>query len=155
MLVAPESEAALFSWKMFVSMCPAIISLGFGTVAGLTRFTRAELAEVLTGDYLLLARTKGLTRNQAIIRHALRSAMVPIVPMILSQFVGILGGSLIIEQIFSIPGIGKLYITSIQVRDYNFFMADTVFYTLIGLASGLVMDLSYGFIDPRIRMGER
>ena len=155
MLVAPESEATLFSWKMFVSMCPAIISLGFGTVAGLTRFTRAELAEVLTGDYLLLARTKGLTRNQAIIRHALRNAMVPIVPMILSQFVGILGGSLIIEQIFSIPGIGKLYITSIQVRDYNFFMADTVFYTLIGLASGLVMDLSYGFIDPRIRMGER
>ena len=155
MLVAPECEAALFSWKMFVSMCPAIISLGFGTVAGLTRFTRAELAEVLTGDYLLLARTKGLTRNQAIIRHALRNAMVPIVPMILSQFVGILGGSLIIEQIFSIPGIGKLYITSIQVRDYNFFMADTVFYTLIGLASGLVMDLSYGFIDPRIRMGER
>ena len=108
MLVAPESEATLFSWKMFVSMCPAIISLGFGTVAGLTRFTRAELAEVLTGDYLLLARTKGLTRNQAIIRHALRNAMVPIVPMILSQFVGILGGSLIIEQIFSIPGIGKL-----------------------------------------------
>ncbi|MDD7688144.1 MAG: ABC transporter permease, partial [Clostridiales bacterium] len=66
MLVAPESEASLLSWKMFVSMCPAIISLGFGTVAGLTRFTRAELAEVLTGDYLLLARTKGLTRNQAI-----------------------------------------------------------------------------------------
>lgn len=85
----------------------------------------------------------------------MRNAMVPILPMILSMFVGILGGSLIIENIFGIPGIGKLYVTSIQLRDYNFFMADTLFYTLIGLAAGLIVDLSYGFIDPRIKMGER
>ena len=136
-------------------MVPAVVSLAFGTVAGLTRFTRAELSEVLTGDYLLLARTKGLTRNQAITRHAMRNAMVPILPMILGEFIGILGGSLIIENIFSIPGIGNLYVTSITVRDYNFFMADTFFYTLLGLVAGLVVDLSYGFIDPRIKMGQR
>lgn len=153
--VASRENTAFFSWTMFLSMFPAILSLAFGTIADLTRFTRAELAEVLTGDYLLLARTKGLTRTQAIVRHAMRNAMVPILPMILSMFVGILGGSLIIENIFSIPGIGKLYVTSIQVRDYNFFMADTLFYTLIGLAAGLIVDLSYGFIDPRIKMGER
>lgn len=153
--IASREVADFFSWKMFYSMVPAILSLAFGTIAGLTRFTRAELAEVLTGDYLLLARTKGLTRTQAITRHALRNAMVPILPMILSEFVGILGGSLIIESIFAIPGIGSLYVTSISLRDYNFFMADTFFYTLIGLVAGLVNDLSYGFIDPRIKMGQR
>ena len=153
--VASKESADFFSWPMFYSMVPAILSLSFGTIAGLTRFTRAELAEVLTGDYLLLARTKGLTRNQAIVRHAMRNAMVPILPMILGEFIGIIGGSIIIEQIFSIPGIGSLFVQSINLRDYNFFMADTVIYTLIGLVSGLVIDLSYGFIDPRIKMGAR
>ena len=155
MLAASRADAEFFSWTMFHSMFPAILSLGFGTVAGLTRFTRAELSEVLTGDYLLLARTKGLTRTQAIVRHALRNAMVPILPMILGEFIGILGGSMIIENIFSIAGIGSLYVTSISVRDYNFFMALTFFYTLIGLVAGLIVDLSYGFIDPRIKMGEK
>ena len=155
MTVASKDQAAFFSWAMFTSMLPAVISLAFGTVAGLTRFTRAELAEVLTGEYLLLARTKGLTRRQAVVRHAMRNAMVPILPMILGEFIGILGGSLVIEKIFSIPGIGNLYISAINVRDYNFFMALTMFYTLVGLLSGLIVDLSYGFIDPRIKMGER
>ena len=148
-------NASLFSARMFRSMFPAIMSLGFGVVAGLTRYTRAELSEVLTGDYMLLARTKGLTKAQAISRHALRNAMVVILPMIIGEFIGILGGSLIIENIFAIPGIGNLYISSINVRDYNFFMALTVFYTFIGLASGIIIDISYGFIDPRIRMGSK
>ncbi|MBR4971367.1 MAG: ABC transporter permease, partial [Oscillospiraceae bacterium] len=101
------------------------------------------------------AKAKGLTRRKVVIRHALRNAMVPILPMILGEFAGILGGSLIIEGIFSIPGIGSLYTTAISVRDYNFFMALTFFYTLIGLLSALLVDLSYGFVDPRIKMGEK
>ena len=149
------SAGSLFSWRMFHSMMPAIMSLGFGVVAGLTRYTRAELSEVLTGDYMLLARTKGLTKAQAISRHAMRNAMVVILPMIIGEFIGILGGSLIIENIFGIPGVGNLYITSINVRDYNFFMAMSVFYTFIGLASGILNDVSYGLIDPRIRMGSK
>ena len=151
--VASQDQASFFSWTMFKSMMPTVISLAFGTIASLTRFTRAELAEVLTGEYLLLARTKGLTRRQAVVRHAMRNAMVPILPMILGEFIGILYGSLVIEKIFSVPG--NLYVNSIYVRDYNFFMALTMFYTLIGLVGGLVTDLSYGFIDPRIKMGER
>lgn len=155
-LTAASRETTEFiSYAMFYSMFPAVISLAFGSIAGLCRFSRAELAEVLTGDYLLLARTKGLTRSQAIVRHALRNAMVPILPMILGEFIGILGGSMIIENIFSIPGVGNLYVNAISVRDYNFFMFLTFFYTLIGLVAGLVVDLSYGFIDPRIKMGER
>ena len=150
-----SSAGSLLSWRMFCSMIPAIISLAFGSIAMFTRYTRAELSEVLTGDYMLLARTKGLTKAQAISRHALRNAMVVILPIIIGEFIGIIGGSLIIENIFGIPGVGNLYITSINVRDYNFFMAMSVFYTFIGLVSGLVNDLSYGIIDPRIRMGSR
>ncbi len=143
------------SWKMFVSMIPAIIALGLGTVAGLARYTRAELCEVLTCEYMLLARTKGLTRGQATVRHALRNSMVPIFPMIMGEFIGIIGGSLIVEQFFSIPGVGPLYLQSITAKDYNFFMLLTCFYTAIGLFSGILVDLSYGFVDPRIRIGEK
>lgn len=144
-----------FTWEMFVSLVPAILSLGLGTIAGLARYTRAELCEVLTQEYMLLARTKGLTRGQATVRHALRNSMVPIFPMILGEFIGIIGGSLIVEQIFGIPGVGPLYLDSINTRDYNFYMLLNTFYTSIGLVSGIVVDLSYGFVDPRIRMGER
>lgn len=150
-----SQAGSLFSMKMFISMIPAVLSLSFNVIAGFTRYTRAELSEVLTGDYMLLARTKGLTKAQAISRHALRNAMVVILPMIMGEFIGILGGSLIIENIFGIPGIGNLYINSINVRDYNFFMALTIFYTMIGLVSGIVIDVSYGLIDPRIRMGSK
>lgn len=143
------------SWDMFRSMLPAVLSLCLGSIAGYARYTRAELTEVLTGEYMLLARTKGLTRGQATIRHALRNAMVPIFPMILSEFVSVLSGSLIIEKIFAIPGVGALYLTSIQVLDYDFFMLLSGFYTLVGLTAGIVVDISYGFIDPRIRMGAK
>ena len=140
---------------MLVSAMPAVLSLSFGTIAGLTRYTRAELTEVLTSDFMLLARTKGLTKAQATTRHALRNAMVPIFPSILGQFIGIIGGSLIIENIFQVPGVGAMYVESITKLDYNMFMLLNCFYTFIGLLSGIVIDLSYGFIDPRIRMGER
>ena len=145
------------SWETFVSLVPAILSLGFGTIAGLTRYVRAELTEVLTSDFLLLARTKGLSRAQTTVRHALRNSMVPIFPMILGEFIGIMSGSLIIESIFGIPGVGPLYVSSITAAtpDYNFFMLLSAFYTFIGLASGIVVDISYGFIDPRIRMGSK
>lgn len=152
---ADRAQTGLLSLKMLHSMFPAVLSLSFGTVAALTRFTRAELSEALSGEYLLLARAKGLSRSRAVVRHALKNAMVPVLPMILGEVVGVLSGSLIIEGIFAIPGVGSLYTTAIELRDYNFFMALTFFYTLIGLMSSLIVDVSYGFIDPRIRMGER
>lgn len=144
-----------FSWPMFVSMVPAVLSLSFGTIAGFARTTRAELTEVLTSEFMLLARTKGLTKAQATVRHALRNCFVVIVPAIFGQFIGILGGSLIIEGIFGIPGVGGLTLNAITGLDYNIFMLSTCFYTAIGLVAGLVVDISYGFIDPRIRMGSR
>ena len=134
-----------FSWPMFISMVPAILSLSFGTIAGFARTTRAELTEVLTSEFMLLARTKGLTKTQATVRHALRNCFVVIVPAIFGQFIGILGGSLIIEGIFGIPGVGGLTLKAITGLDYNIFILSTCFYTAIGLAASLVVDISYGF----------
>ena len=144
-----------FSWSMFKSMMPAVLSLSLGSIAGYARGTRAELTEVLTSEFMLLARTKGLTKGQATLRHALRNAMVPIFPAILGEFVAVLSGSLIIEQMFSIPGVGRLYLDSITYKDYDFFMLLSGFYCLVGLAANIVTDISVSFIDPRIRMGAR
>jgi oligopeptide transport system permease protein len=150
-----KSGTDWFSPSMFVSMLPAVMSLSFGVIAGFTRTTRAELTEVLTSEFMLLARTKGLTKAQATIRHALRNCFVVVVPAIFGEFVGILSGSLIIERIFSIPGVGNLTINAINARDYPIFILTTCFYTAVGLAASLVVDISYGFIDPRIRMGSK
>ena len=150
-----KSGTDYFSWDMFVSMMPAVLSLSFGTIAGFTRTTRAELTEVLTSEFMLLARTKGLTKAQATVRHAMRNCFVVVVPAVFGSFIGILGGSLIIEKIFAIPGVGGLTINAINGRDYPIFMLTTCFYTAIGLVASLVVDISYGFIDPRIRMGSK
>ncbi len=144
-----------FSPEMFVSMLPVILSLSLGVIAGFTRTTRAELCEVMTSDYMLLARTKGLTKMQATIRHGLRNCLVVVLPSVFGYFVGIMSGSFIIEKIFAVPGVGSLYINSINGRDYPMFIMLTVFYTAVGLAASIIVDISYGFIDPRIRIGGR
>lgn len=138
---------------MLKSMVLPVMAISFGTIASLMRSVRAELTETLTSDYMMLARAKGLNRRQATLRHALRNSMVPVMPMIISQFVMVLSGSLVIEKIFGIPGIGATYVASILERDYSLFLAVSMFYTVISLAATLVIDLSYGLVDPRIRMG--
>lgn len=132
-----------------------VFSLSFGSICGYCRFTRAELCDVLESDYLLLARTKGLTRRQAISRHALKNAMVPIFPSILAEFVGLLSGSMILEELYGIPGIGKLFVQALQSKDYDVLFVDMAIYMTIGLLFNILIDLSYGFIDPRIRMGAK
>ena len=144
-----------FTWPVFKSMLPAVFALCLGSIAGYARYTRAELSEVLTGEYMLLARTKGLTKRQAIYRHAMRNSMVVIFPSILSEFIAVMSGSLIIENMFGVNGVGGLYLLSIQNQDYDAFMLLSGFYTLISLAAGIVIDISYGIIDPRIRMGAK
>ena len=132
-----------------------VCCLSFGSIAGYCRFVRAELCEVMSSEYLLLARTKGLTKQQAILRHALRNAMVPIVPSILAEVIGLLGGSMILESLYGIPGIGRLYTTALTSKDYNVLFVDMAVFTTISLLAGVVLDISYGFIDPRIRMGAK
>lgn len=132
-----------------------VFCLSFGSVCYYCRYIRAELCEVMESEYLLLARTKGLTRRQAIVRHALKNAMVPIFPVILSEFIGLLGGSIILESLYGIPGIGKLFISSLGYKDYDILFVDMAIFTTISLLFGVLIDLSYGFIDPRIRMGAK
>ena len=141
----------------YLALVLPVLGLSFGAIAGLTRTTRAELTEVLTSEFVLLARTKGLTRRQAVIRHAMRNSMVPLVPGIIFSFVGLLSGSVIIERIYSIPGTGRIYLRAMTEGqyDYNLIMGITAFYTIIGLSAVLLVDLSYGIVDPRIRMGAR
>lgn len=153
-------DDGVFTPRALMSMIPPVLSLSFGVIAGFTRVTRAELTEVLTSEFMLLARTKGLTRTQATVRHALKNCMVVILPAIFGEFIGIMSGSLIIESMFGIPGIGGMYLDSIKSStgggpDTPVFMLLTVFYTFISLFAGIVVDISYGFIDPRIRMGSR
>jgi oligopeptide transport system permease protein len=153
--ITVSTSNAYFTWEVFHSMIPAVFALCLGSIAGYARYTRAELSEVLTGEFMLLARTKGLTKRQAIYRHAMRNSMVVIFPSILSEFISVLSGSLIIEKMFAINGVGGLYLNSITFQDYDFFMLLSGFYTLVSLAAGIVIDISYGFIDPRIRMGAK
>ena len=141
----------------YTGMILPVLGLSFGAIAGLTRTTRAELAEVLTSDFILLARAKGLTYKQSVVRHALRNSMVPLVPDIIGSFVGLLSGSVIIERIYSIPGTGRVFLQALEQSsyDYNVILVTTAFYTFIGLFAVLLVDLSYGLVDPRIRMGAR
>ena len=132
-----------------------VFCLSFGSICGYCRYIRAELCEILESDYLLLARTKGLTRRQAIVRHALKNAMVPIFPSILAEILGLFSGSIILEQLYCIPGIGQLFVTVLKAKDYDILFVDMAIITAVGLLSGVVLDLSYGFIDPRIRMGAK
>ena len=148
-----KSGTDWLSPSMLKSIVLPVIALSFATMAGLMRYTRAELTETLTSEYMLLARTKGLTRSQATFRHALRNSMVPILPMIISEFVLILSGSFVIEQIFAVPGVGKVMLAAINNRDYSLFIATCMFYVAISLSASIFIDISYGFIDPRIRIG--
>ena len=149
----PESIAPLAT-KVKGYILP-VFCLSFGSICGYCRFVRAELCEVMSSDYLLLARTKGLTKKQAIMRHALRNAMVPIVPAILAEFIGILGGSMILENLYGIPGIGRLFVDALNAKDYNVLFVDMAIFTTIGLLANVILDISYGFVDPRIRMGAK
>lgn len=132
-----------------------IAALSFGPIASLTRFTRAELTEVLTSEYLLLARTKGLNKRQTVLRHAMRNSMIPLIGIVVGNFIGILSGSLVIEQIYSVPGVGQELIMSINERDLNVTIAVLAFYTVISLFAILFVDISYGIIDPRVRIGRK
>lgn len=150
-----QDAGGMWTWKMIYSAMLPILSSAFYEIAYFARTIRAELTEALTSDYMLLARTKGLTKGKAIVHHALKNAMVPILPVIIGTFLSVMGGSMVLEQIFAIPGVGSLTLQSLYERDYDLFVGTSMFYTAFGLLAAILTDLSYGFLDPRIKMGER
>lgn len=137
----------------FVSMLLPIIALSLSPIARVTRYLRGELIENLSSDYMLLAETKGLTEFQATVRHSMRNSFVPLANIIIPMFTNTLTGSLVVEKIFSVAGVGGLLVKSINSSDHTLTIAILIFYSLISLITILVVDLSYGIIDPRVRMG--
>ena len=146
----------LFSQKdiMGSSVLPSI-SLSMFTMASIARFTRSEMLEVLGSDYMLLAESKGLSGPALIFRHALRNALIPIVTVLAPLIVDLMTGSLVVEKIFAIPGVGSLLVNAIQSNDYNVVISLSFIYSAMYIAIMLVVDLLYGVIDPRIRLAKK
>lgn len=130
---------------------PAALVLCLPLAAITTRMTRASVVEVLRSDHIRTARAKGLKESVVVQRHALRTALVPVVTVTGNQLGGLLSGTVIIEQIFLLPGLGKLTFDSISQRDYTQLQAAVFFFALLVLLVNLIVDLSYGLIDPRVR----
>ena len=138
----------------FISSVLPTIALSMFSMANIARFTRTEMLEVLHSDYMLLAESKGISGPTLIIRHALRNALIPIITVLGPLIVNTMTGSLVIEKIFSIPGIGELMVRSIQQNDYNVTIALSFIYSLMYIGIMLVVDILYGIIDPRIRLSK-
>lgn len=137
----------------YASMVLPVLALSFGPIARVARYLRGELIENLSSDYMLLARTKGLSSFQATVRHSMRNSFLPLANIIIPMFTNILTGSLVVEQIFSIAGVGGLLVKSINASDHTLTIAILIFYSFVSLLTILIVDLSYGIIDPRVRMG--
>ena len=135
------------------SMLLPIIALALNPIATIARYLRGELIENISSEYLLLARTKGLSRAQATVRHAFRNSMMPITSTLVSLITGVMGGYLVIEKMFSVPGMGGKLIDSIMAGDHFLTVAVLIFYAIISLVTILIVDLAYGVIDPRVRIG--
>lgn len=149
-IIYEVSAKGLLRWQ---SMFLPILALSFDPIARVARYLRAELAETMNSEFMLLAKTKGLTYAQSTIRHGLRNSMVPLANIIIPMFANVLGGSLVVENIFSVPGMGGMMVDSINASDHMLTVAILVFYSMISLITVLIVDISYGIIDPRVRMG--
>ncbi len=141
------------SQPLVSSIMPSI-ALGMFTMASIARFTRNEMLEVLDSDYMLLAESKGISGAPLIVRHALRNALIPIITVLAPLIVDLMTGSLVVEKIFSIPGVGSLLVTAIQSNDYNVVIALSFIYSAMYIGIMLVVDILYGVIDPRIRVSK-
>jgi peptide/nickel transport system permease protein len=132
-------------------MLPVLIS-AFGSLAGLSRYMRSSMLEIVRQDYILTARAKGLSEFAVIYKHAMRNAMLPVITILGLSVPGLIGGSVIFESIFAIPGLGQLFYQAIMMRDYNMIMGSLTIGAILTLLGNLLADLAYSFADPRIRV---
>ncbi|PYN60190.1 MAG: diguanylate cyclase [Candidatus Rokuibacteriota bacterium] len=132
-----------------------IIVATFGGLAGFSRYMRQSMLEVIRQDYVQSARAKGLAERVVIGKHALRNAMLPIVTVLGLSLPGLIGGSVIVESIFAIPGMGQLMVQAVFERDYPVIMGNLVIVSTLTLGANLLADVTYGLVDPRIRVGAR
>lgn len=139
-------------WETFMHSVLPALALASSPMAFVARLTRSSMLEVLSNDYIKTAKAKGLSQTVITVKHTIRNALLPVVSYMGPLSAGIITGSFVIENIFGIPGLGSHFVLSIANRDYTVIMGVTVFYSIILLISILLVDIAYGFIDPRIKL---
>lgn len=140
--------------KPLLSSILPTISLSMFVIANVARFLRSEMIDVLQSDYMLLVEAKGIRKSHLIFKHGIRNALIPVITVIAPLMVSLMTGSLVVEKIFAIPGMGSLLVTAIQVNDYNVVIALSFIYSILFIGVMLVVDILYGVIDPRIRLSK-
>ncbi len=142
------------AWDIISHLILPITVYTIGGIAGMSRFTRSSMLEVLRQDYILTARAKGLPTNKIIFHHALRNALLPVITLLGLSIPGLIGGSVIIESIFALPGLGQLFYAAVMARDYTMIMGNLVLGAVLTLLGNVLADIAYGFTDPRIRIAK-
>jgi oligopeptide transport system permease protein len=148
-------KLGLFPIALFESWMHSVLpslALSVFVVSTVARFIRTEMLEVMGQDYITLAKAKGLSSLAVIVRHVLRNSLIPLVTVMAPLTVYIITGSLVIEQIFAVPGIGDQFVDSIVVSDYSMILGTTLFFSVMFILALLIQDILYGIIDPRIRV---
>lgn len=143
----PTKKLIDLSLHLILPVC--VVSLS--GLAGISRYMRSSMMEALHQPYIYTARAKGLPEKQVIYKHALRNALLPIVTIMGLSIPGLLGGSVILESIFALPGIGRLFYEAVMMRDFNLIMAEVVLGAFLTMLGNLIADISYAYVDPRIR----
>jgi len=141
-------------WDRIYHLTLPALTLAFGLIATKSRFMRSSMLEVIKQDYVRTARAKGLSERKVIFKHALRNALIPIITIIALQLPNLFGGALFIEQLFAWPGMGRLSINAIFIRDYQVIMGTTMIAAVLVVIANLIADILYAIIDPRIKLGK-
>lgn len=150
--VKPFRILPVAGWNGFKYTIMPSFALGLGTLAIMARMMRTSMLDVLSQDYIKTAKAKGLSRTAIIWRHTIRNAILPVVTILGPLIAGITTGTFVVENIFGIPGLGKHFVNSVNQNDYTLIMGLTLFYAIILITMNLIVDIAYGFIDPRIRL---
>ena len=135
-------------------MALPLIVMTFSSLGGMTRYVRASMTEALSMDCIRTARAKGLKEKIVVYSHAWRNALIPIITLVIGWFLGIFSGSIMIENIFGLNGMGQIYILSLNAKDFEVVLLLQMFYVIIGLLGNLVIDIAYGLADPRVRVNK-
>jgi ABC-type dipeptide/oligopeptide/nickel transport system permease component len=138
-------------WGTWQQIILPAFTLGFGSAAILARLTRASMLQVLREDYIRTARAKGLPERRVTVHHALRNALIPVITILGPLFAGFITGSMVVEQVFAIPGMGKFFVTGVMGRNYPLIMGTVLLYAVFLILANLVVDILYARLDPRIR----
>ncbi len=148
------NEMGLFAslWDSFQHIILIVAIGAFGGLAGISRYIRSNMLEVVRQDYIRTARAKGLTENAVIYKHALRNAMMPVITILGLSLPALIGGSVILEYLFAIPGMGQLFWQSVTARDYPLVMGNLVIGAFLTLVGNMLADIAYAAVDPRVKL---